>query len=87
MLRAVGLFAVVALAVYAVFDCLQTPGRQVQYLPKAVWLVLVVIVPILGPAGWFYAGRRRPSSSGPQDRKPLSGPRGPEDDPDFLRNL
>lgn len=87
MLRAVGLFVVIALAVYAVFDCLQTAPRQVQYLPKALWLVLVVIVPVLGPAGWFYAGRRRPSPNGPQGRRPPAAPRGPEDDPDFLRNL
>jgi len=38
----------------------------------------------VGPITWLIVGSRR---SLPPHRRPLTGPRGPEDDPDFLRNL
>lgn len=72
------------LAVYALVDCIQTPEKRVQYLPKMVWIALVVLVPLLGPAAWIITGKVRasPGHGGAGQR-----PRGPDDDPDFLRGL
>jgi hypothetical protein len=84
MLRLVATIAWLALLVYAAVDCVQTDSRRVQYLSKVTWFVLIVLVPIVGPVAWLLRGRAK---SLPPHNRPISGPRGPEDDPDFLRNL
>jgi hypothetical protein len=81
---------VVFASIYAIVDCLQTDRRRVSIMPKAVWL-LAVLVPVVGPVFWLGAGRRAPrrrprrAPRGPGRQPP--GPRGPDDDPDFLRKL
>ena len=92
MPRVVLVALVVFATIYALVDCIMTDRRRVRIMPKAVWL-LAVLVPVLGPAAWLLAGRtgvgfgRAPRGpSGPQPRRP-SGPKGPDDDPDFLRKL
>lgn len=84
MLRVLFWLAGLALTVYAVVDCIQTDDARVKHLPKIAWVVLIVLVPWVGPIAWLLAGRQR---SLPPRRRPSAGPRGPEDDPDFLRNL
>ncbi|GAA1763000.1 MAG TPA: PLD nuclease N-terminal domain-containing protein [Tetrasphaera sp.] len=84
-----GLLALV-LAVYTLVDCVQTPDERVRGLPKVVWVFVILLFPYAGPAGWWFAGRPKAYAlpgrplPGPQDRR---APRGPDDDPDFLRNL
>jgi Phospholipase_D-nuclease N-terminal len=80
-----GLLAL-ALTIYAVVDCIQTDEIVVRNLPKLIWVILILLFPFVGPIAWFIAGRpqRRPQR-GPTHRPPP--PRGPDDDPDFLRNL
>lgn len=77
--------AVFALTVFALADCIQTAPRRIRAMPKPAWLLVIVLVAVIGPASWLLFGRptRRPP---PRQRPPL-GPRGPEDDPDFLRTL
>lgn len=87
---------IVALAVfvtiYALVDVLMTNGSRIRVLPKAVWL-LVCLVPVLGPMVWFVAGRTDRGTGGVlPDRGRRGGPRpsaprGPDDDPDFLRTF
>ncbi len=87
----------VALLVYAVLDVVTTPREQVRTLPKLLWLVLVVVVPLAGPVGWLLAGRpqgrggRLPvlGTPGPAARRPAAPTVGsaPDDDEDFLRQL
>lgn len=90
MIRVVAILAVLALAVSCLVECVQTDRRQVRYLPKALWLFLILI-PVLGPTAWFVAGRPR-TAGGPDGgrtpaRRPLAGPRAPDDDLDFLAKL
>ena len=94
------LVALVAFAtIYALVDCLQTDGRLIRIMPKPVWL-LVCLVPVLGPIMWLVAGKsdapgsrglgepgRTPRTNPPRRTMPPAGPRGPDDDPDFLRKL
>lgn len=45
--------------VYAFFDTLTSPGDEVRNLPKALWLVVIVILPPVGALLWFLFGRPR----------------------------
>ncbi len=78
-----------AMAIYAVIDAIQTEDARIQHLPKIVWILLILLsAPTgIGAIAWYVTGRQR----GPLDRRRgpnyPSAPRGPDDDPDFLRNL
>lgn len=87
-MRVLLLLAGLALTIYAVVDCIQTDDQSVKYLPKIAWVVLIVLIPWVGPIAWLVAGRQRSFPPGRWNpKRPVTGPRGPEDDPDFLRNL
>ena len=86
-----------ALIIAAVADCLggeEAPRR----FPKALWVLIIVLLPILGGIFWFMFGRPRSQGGGSGgQRRPNGGhgggprrPRGPvapDDDPEFLRDL
>ncbi len=84
MIRYLPYILSVALTVYCLVDAIQAKDTAVRNLPKIAWLVLILLLPILGPAAWLIAGR--PVRGGPGRIKP-SRPRGPDDDPDFLKDL
>lgn len=102
MLRVLLVLVPLALTVYALVDCIQTPADEVRNLPKIGWIVLIVLVWIAGPVAWLLAGRSRPDGSGrgfswppgapgsTADRPGPQPPRrvvAPDDDPEFLRQL
>ena len=80
----------VALLLYSFIDCASADARRVRNLPKAAWF-LVILMPIVGPLAWLFAGRPpRESQSWPL--RPGSRPEqprtlAPEDDPAFLEAL
>jgi hypothetical protein len=79
----------IALFVYALFDLVATPSARVRFLPKPLWF-LVIVLPAVGPALWLLVGRERSAPGGGRTRPPRPpqpGPRGPDDDPDYLRGL
>jgi hypothetical protein len=79
----------IVLFVYALFDLIATPGDRVRLLPKALWFVLLLLVPV-GPLLWLLFGHLRPSTPPKPPSggwRPPPGPRGPDDDPDYLRGL
>lgn len=87
---------VVGFTVYCLIDAARADRAQVRGLPKPVWLVLILILPIVGGIVWLLAGRPRSGGGGPRGGRPRhvgsppSAPppvRGPDDDPDFLRDL
>ncbi len=77
-----------ALFVYALFDLVATPRERVRYIPKPIWFVVILLIAI-GPVLWLLLGRERsaPGGSRPRPSRPDPGPRGPDDDPDYLRGL
>ncbi len=79
----------ITLLVYSLFDLIATPRDQVRGLPKPLWFV-VILLPILGPIVWLVLGHQRvwrpPSGGRPAPRPPFR-PKGPDDDPDYLRGL
>ncbi|SDP71583.1 Phospholipase_D-nuclease N-terminal [Pedococcus dokdonensis] len=93
MIRLLPWLLLLAVTVYAVIDCIQTDDAQVRGLPKLLWLLLILLFPIVGTIAWFIAGRPQRGNAGGQGRGPGGpshrppAPRGPDDDPDFLRRL
>ncbi|MFQ6172305.1 PLDc N-terminal domain-containing protein [Oryzobacter sp. R7] len=99
MLRYLPVVLSLALTIYCVVDAIQTDEGSVRNLPKLLWLLLILLFPVVGPAAWLLAGRpqRSPRLGGlgqqqrwddpsrRRDQKPP--PRGPDDDPDFLKDL
>lgn len=81
------LFAIGITAIFTIFTtvfAISAKPSEVRLLPKWLWVVLCLIVPIIG--GLLYITIGRPIS------KPGFTARGtrvvaPDDDPDFLRNL
>ena len=95
-----GVFVELILLVYCVLNVITTPESQVRNLPKMVWLVLVIVVPLIGGIAWLVAGR--PVSGARAGGLPYKGntgrfpeydrpgramPQNPDDDETFLRNL
>lgn len=74
----------VALAVfyvYSIVDAALSPTSRIRNLPKPLWLLIIVIVPIFGSILWFALGR------GWGRTKTGTRMTAPDDDPDFLRTL
>jgi hypothetical protein len=77
-----------ALVVYCLIDLWQADTARVRNLPKALWVLLIVLVPLVGGVAWLVLGRPQPlRGGGTPGYGPPRAPRGPDDDPDFLRGL
>jgi hypothetical protein len=76
-----------ALTIYTVIDAIQTEDAGVQHLPKIFWIALIVLVPWVGAIAWLVAGKQRGPLNGRMGPRYPAPPRGPDDDPDFLRGL
>ena len=84
MLRvALGLLAV-ALYIYFIIDVARTPRGEARTLPKYLWLIIVIVLPLLGGLLWLALGRTWPSGGAWFGRR---APMAPDDDPRFLRKL
>lgn len=84
MPRVLLVLVIVAITVYALVEAAQTPSNRTRLMPRWLWFVAIVALPILGPVGWFALGRPPGGGlMGPQGRRPIA----PDDDPDFLRRL
>ncbi|MFE5490305.1 PLD nuclease N-terminal domain-containing protein [Streptomyces virginiae] len=87
MLRYLPFLLIIALTIYAFIDCLNTPEEEVKHLPKAMWVLIILLFSIVGPVVWLFAGKKRVASGGGL------GPRGrsqwvaPDDNPEFLKSL
>ena len=61
---------------------------RVRALPRALWVLVILVIPLLGPIAYFVWGRPVPP---PHESRPVhragSRPSAPDDDPDFLRNV
>ncbi|MEP6599248.1 MAG: PLD nuclease N-terminal domain-containing protein [Actinomycetota bacterium] len=100
LIRFGGLLTLIAVGVWlwAVFDSITAPADRIRALPKAIWVIIVLLFSTLGAIAWFAFGRPRAtartpgggvgrmlggSSAGPPPRRSVA----PDDDPDFLRRL
>ena len=100
VLGGAGVVVELALLVYCVLNIVTTPESQIRNLPKLVWLLLVVVLPLIGGIAWLVGGR----PVGPQrvgglpykgnagrfpeyERPGRAAAQNPDDDEAFLRGL
>jgi hypothetical protein len=88
--------ATLALLVIALIDCLSCEDYEIRALPKAIWVLIILLFSPVGAVAWFVAGRpQREAASRPDTWRAGGGlpdparprPLAPDDDPDFLRDL
>src|SRR5690242_21274247 len=86
LIDAGGLFGIVLLAfwIWALIDCIASDSKAVRNLPKAMWIVLVLVLPDLGSFLWVLLGRplrtrEKRSADYSAPRRPI----GPEDQPSY----
>ena len=77
------IIVIVALTLYCLFELLLTPKHQVRSMPKAVWFLVVLLLPLVGPLLWLILGRARTASAAHAEPRMSA----PDDDEEFLRNL
>src|SRR5680860_323512 len=75
--------AVLILTVYTVVDCALFERSRVRGLPRWVWIVVIVLVPLIGPLLWLFVGRGRGGTPVGRSFRTVA----PDDDPDFLKSL
>jgi hypothetical protein len=86
--RALPIIVALALAVYALIDCLQADHATVRGPRRPVWIALIVLVPFIGPIAWIIArGRFSRGQRRPRKRPSAPPPVAPDDNPEFLRQL
>lgn len=102
-MRAVAYVLALALVIYTLLDCARTPDEDMPArMPKMLWIVLVVLVPVIGPIAWIIVSRVKAAEErgGTVERTVWSSDKGisfhrpgparpvaPDDDPEFLRGL
>lgn len=88
----------VALVIYALFDLFRSEPHERAGLRPALWALIIVLLPVVGPIAWIFvstlrrAEARAPSGRPGDPRRTLRPTRrpgltAPDDDPDFLRDL
>lgn len=73
MLGAMWILSLIVLAamIFAIVDIVRRDDSQVKLMPKALWLILVILVPLIGIVLWFAIGREYPEQvSWPRPRAP-----------------
>lgn len=88
--------AVVSLlfAAAALISCLSVADKRViRRMPRAPWVIVILVVPLAGAIAWFLAGRPRRIGAPRTGWRVALGipepprPRAPEDDPEFLQSI
>jgi Phospholipase_D-nuclease N-terminal len=61
LIRLGGLFTLLAIALWlwAIFDSITAPPERIRLLPKAVWVIVVLLFADLGAIAWMVLGRPR----------------------------
>ena len=61
-------------------------AERVRTLPRALWALLIFVIPLAGPIAYYVWGRpRSPVPAGAVAHRPARRVASPDDDPDFLR--
>jgi hypothetical protein len=87
MIDVEGLVAVAVLLfwIWALLDCIATDSGVVRNLPKMVWVVIVLLLPLIGSFAWLLLGRPEKANwrPGSTDYSAPRRPVGLEDSPRY----
>jgi hypothetical protein len=102
VLAAVLVLVALGVWLYCLFEVLSTREGDARHLPKFAWFLIVLLGFDLGAIAWIIFGRRRGfvtadvgawppeflvSGDGAGQESDAPPPLGPDDDPEFLRQL
>lgn len=59
---------VFAFSVVTLIDIITRPDWQVKHLPKMIWIILAIVIPIVGGIVWWAVGREYPERPARADR-------------------
>jgi hypothetical protein len=80
-------FIDLALLIFCLVDVISIYESRIKSLNKIAWVFIIILLPILGPILWLTLGKLRRNEDDTVQRVSKSrAPKGPDDDPDFLRN-
>jgi hypothetical protein len=60
---------------------------RVRNLPRFLWVLVIFVIPLLGPIAYFISGRPVAPPVEGVPRRAAPPPASPDDDPDFLRRV
>ena len=60
---------------------------RVRTMARALWVLVILLLPLLGPVAYFLFGRPLPVPREGPVRRTTSRPASPDDDPEFLRSM
>ncbi|HEY0217818.1 MAG TPA: PLDc N-terminal domain-containing protein [Cellulomonas sp.] len=100
MARVLLFLVIIGLAVYAIADISSSDDDERLGVPAFAWVVIVILVPVVGPLAWIAVSRSRRAaraagttgrasgghgSTGYRElQRPAPQPLAPDDDPEFL---
>lgn len=89
MIRALPPLLLIALDVYCLINVATSRDDEVRNLPRVVWFLLILLIPVIGSVVWLFVGR--PRALGPRgleyDRPVRSAGPTPESDEEFRRRV
>nr|WP_296076792.1 PLD nuclease N-terminal domain-containing protein [uncultured Actinoplanes sp.] len=88
MVRLFIFLAAVQLVLFVLGLISSLSADRVRNAPRFVWVLLIVLIPLIGPAAYFLWGRPLPTPRGGDViRRTRPRPASPDDDPEFLRSV
>jgi len=88
MVRLFIFLAAVQLVLFVLALISALSAERVRNAPRLVWVLVILLVPLLGPISYFLWGR---PAAAPREGTPIrrtkSRPSSPDDDPEFLRSM
>lgn len=72
VLKFAGLLAVISVGftVWCLVEAISTDGHRIRRLPKVVWILLILFLPLVGSIGWLMLGRPVAADAGEQTPGP-----------------
>ena len=75
-----------AVMIFAIVDAITSDSWRIRFMPKVVWVLLIVFLPLVGSILWFVLGKERsaPQTLGsfgdPRRQEAVARPSSTEDD-------
>ncbi len=77
--------------IYALIEAFSTPSDRTRIMPKGLWIVVIILIPLVGGVLWLLFGNENAylasTVQGFKKTSSPSRPTNPDDDEEFLRSL